>query len=196
MKDTVYKAPEASLETDLEGQEQEFYVVSQLKFYVLYGATLGMYSVYWFYKHWQLYKTKNNESIWPIPRAIFSILFTHSLFKLVDEKHEREQTNHKWTAATLATAYVVMEISAGILSQLSGKEIGSPYTDIVALLLVLPIGLVLASAQKAINIAEGDALGDSNSTFTLANFIWIALGLAFWTLNIAGLLLVFGYLPE
>jgi hypothetical protein len=70
--------------------KMEFYAVSQKKFLIMYIGTLGLYSVYWFYKHWSLYKKSENEEMWPIMRSIFQIFFTHSLFSLFEMKYQNK----------------------------------------------------------------------------------------------------------
>ena len=70
-------------------QAHTFYVVSIPKFCVLYVATFGVYGLYWFYMHWQRYRRGHgqHESIWPVPRALFSIFFTHALVARMPPQH-------------------------------------------------------------------------------------------------------------
>ena len=72
MEENFYRAPTAVV-ADLEIEAPKFYVVSTLKFWVMMITTLGIYRVYWSYKHWALYKAKTGQSMWPVMRAIFSI---------------------------------------------------------------------------------------------------------------------------
>ena len=84
MDQTIYDAPKAKLD-DANNDETnyEFYVVGITKFIVLFLATFGIYSVYWFYRNWKLYKIHNNEDIYPVARAIFSIFFVQKVISLV-----------------------------------------------------------------------------------------------------------------
>lgn len=75
MNDNPYKAPESDLELAVAGTEKQFYVVSIRKFTILFFMTLGLYTIYWFYSHWNEYKLYSGKKIWPAPRSIFSIFF-------------------------------------------------------------------------------------------------------------------------
>ena len=83
MNDNPYEAPKSRLETSVEKGDKQFYVVSVKKFTILFFFTIGMYVLYWFYGNWKRYKAYSGKNIWPVPRAIFAIFFTHSLFSEV-----------------------------------------------------------------------------------------------------------------
>ncbi len=187
----VYKAPEANLMEEEEVMHT-YYVVAPGKYLLLNISTLGMYSIYWFYRHWAQYKLATEGKIWPIPRAIFSIFFTHSLFGHINKSLEEKESGYKWAPAVLATLYVVAEITSNITDRLSEKEIGSPYTDLISLLCLPLIVWVLYRAQLAANIACDDPSGDSNSAITVWNFLWIFIGLALWGLIAFGFYVMAG----
>jgi len=188
METDIYKTPQADLtgaETDSQVDSQ-FYVVSNTKFLLLYFFTLGLYTVYWFYRNWSLYKQSTGESMWPVMRGIFSIFFTHSLFKRVDERLQAQTVAYHWTPTILATVYVVSAVVANISDRLSMKNIGTPVTDFLGLLLLVTAGWALYKGQGAINTACNDPAGSSNSTITVANLVWIILGALFWGLVLIG----------
>ncbi|MBB3060463.1 hypothetical protein [Microbulbifer rhizosphaerae] len=50
-------------------------------------------------------------------------------------------------------------------------------------LITFPVTIwILYKAQTAINIACDDPEGESNAQLATANYLWIAIGLAFWAL--------------
>jgi len=57
------------------------YVVGLQKLVVLQIATIGLYSVAWFYLHWKSLKELHQEKIWPFWRAFFCPIFSYSMFK-------------------------------------------------------------------------------------------------------------------
>ena len=116
METDIYKTPQAELTvSDVHEQaESQFYIVSNTKFLLLYFFTLGLYTVYWFYRNWSLYKQSTGESMWPVMRGIFSIFFTHSLFRRVDERLQAQAIDYHWAPAMLATVYVVSAVVANI----------------------------------------------------------------------------------
>ena len=177
-----YAPPQAPIAEQRATQPTpEFYVVSTGKFLLLFTATLGLYAVYWFYRHWQAYKFHHAAPIWPIPRALFSIFFTHSLTGRIETSLQASGRSVS-SLSGMASLYVVFEIVSRISSRLANRSIGWPYTDIVSLLSIIPIGIALLWMQNAANRACADEKGLSNRTLTVANYLWIGLGLLLWAL--------------
>jgi hypothetical protein len=174
-------------------QAHTFYVVSIPKFCVLYVATFGGYGLYWFYMHWQRYRhtSGRSETIWPVPRAVFSIFFTHALTERIARVLGPGRRDIHWSPRSLATSYVVLAIAGNILDRLAGSGIGSPTTDLMSIVVLAPTAWVLGEIQSAANHACSDPAGSGNARFTWANWIWIALGAALWALVIMGL-----FMPE
>lgn len=189
MTDNPYETPQGELIDPAESSEAAgFYVVSKKKLILLSAFTVGFYQVYWYYRNWKLQKLATGEKIWPVPRAIFSIFFVHSLFRAVNDKKEggavpREGWNHGRTATTI----VILVIVSRLLDRLASQSIGSPVTDLLALLILVPTIACFASAQTRINEACGDPEGESNNKLTVANYVWIVIGLLFWALVAIGI---------
>jgi hypothetical protein len=186
---TLTKSPS---DADVVFGAPTFYVVSRKKLAILYLATSGLYGVYWFYKNWSNYKNSSSDrfnvdrSIWPVPRGIFSIFFTHALFREVKAYGRDNAALAEWNNESLATQLVLFTIAGNVLDRMSVRSIGSPYTDIASLLIMGPILGLLLSAQHKINLSCDDPDGDSNSRLTNANYVWIGLGLIFWLFAILG----------
>lgn len=181
---------EASIESSnsqVQSNEMEFYVVSPKKFLVLFLCTFGVYTVYWFYKHWSLYKKSSSEDMWPIMRGIFSIFFTHSLFALFEMKYANKTGENPKSINYLATTYVVFAIGCQICGSFSDNGYGNPATLYLSYL-ILPVSCwVLYKAQSLANYASEDVNGESNSKLTGLNYFWLVLGAVFWFLILFGL---------
>ena len=199
MTDNVYEPPKSELIEESDPTSRSFYVVSRKKLLVLYLSTLGLYAIYWFYANWQRFRTNSDQkNLWPIPRAIFYIFFTHSLFNWIDSRLKMQNIEFNWAPKILATVFVIITIASNLIDRMAYQQYGSPYTDFASLAL-LPITLaVLMKAQKAINLGQGDPDGDTNSRFTVYNYLWILLGIILWLLILFGLLGTLGviYIPE
>lgn len=198
MSDTPYQTPNAELIDTKQGGTSSFYVVAPQKFTILFFSTAGIYLVYWFYRNWQQVQLKDNLKIWPIPRAIFSVFFTHSLFLKIQEKIHAQGKSFDWHPKSLATTYVVLSILSQVADRLSMKSIGSPMVDFLGLL-ILPLTYVpLARAQAAINFCSNDPKGSQNAVITGANMAWIIGGILVWLLIGVGLLAELGliWLPD
>jgi hypothetical protein len=187
MSDNYYQPPEARVDDVATLVAPPFYIVSPRKFILLYLGTVGMYGVYWFYENWALLKRHRNLKIWPVPRAIFSIFFTHSLFDEVDRALKSASLRYYWNAGTLATAFVVLSLVSSLVGHLANRDIGSPATDFASLLLLPAAMFPLLAAQKAANHAVGDPEGNSNNTLTAANIVWLVIGVLLWLLTLLGL---------
>lgn len=187
MSENIYAAPLANLDGQTsEGTDSRFYVVSTRKLLVLYFITLGLYHLYWNYKNWALHKQATGEGVWPVPRAIFSVFFTHSLFHEIAENdmtHERAE----WNADSNATFMVLLVIGGNILERMASKGLGSPMTDIASIAFLVPTGLLLKKVQMEINARCGDPAGSSNASFSGANIAWCVAGAVYWALVILGI---------
>jgi len=187
----VYAPPRAHV-ADLatETASTEFYVVSLRKFWLLFVATFGLYSYYWFYRHWARYRASHREPLWPVPRAIFSIFFMHSLNRNVDDALRKARLVHAWWPATSATAFVVFSIASAICSRLAGRIETLPWLDYASIALLVPIGWTMAATQYAANAACEDSRGARNARMTKANLAWLVLGGLFWLAYLASLVLI------
>jgi len=185
-----YAPPQAQIADPIDTTDvAPFYVVSERKFLMLFFATVGMYSMYWFWRHWKRHKIDKKLEIWPVPRAIFPIFFAHGLNREIDHLLHRKQQRFAWSANALATVFVVFSLIGNITDRLTWRGIGYPYSDILSLLTLLPIGYCLFRTQQAANLACGDPDADANRRFTIANYAWLSLGMLWWALILIGLTL-------
>ncbi|MCO1332714.1 hypothetical protein MO867_00045 [Microbulbifer sp. OS29] len=191
MDSNIYSAPEADLDTTLEG-ESSFYVVSPIKFWVMSLGTMGLYSVYWIYRHWAEYRRASGEDMWPVMRAIFSIFFTHSLFSKIQSRLEETEIDYRWSPGLWATFYVIFTIVGSIVDRVSYYSDEISLVDMVSILLLLLTVWPLYQGQKAANMASGDVSGQINSRFTPWNFIWLAIGALLWGFVIFGAYFLLG----
>jgi len=183
-----YAAPATALPQQTETEaRQVLYVVAQRKFLLLMILTLGAYSLYWFYRNWSLLN-RVHRIYWPIPRAIFSIFFTHSLFGEVDSQLRKRGVDHRWSPGLLATIFVVATIASRIFDRVTADDV-SPSVLVASFLFLVPMIWPLYRAQLAINLSQDDPDGTTNAELTAANILWMVLGGALWALILFGLLM-------
>ena len=174
-------------DSQVQTDEMMFYIVSPKKFLILFLATFGMYTVYWFFKHWSQYKKSTNDDLWPVMRGLFSIFFTHSLFSLFEMKYEQKTGEAPRSINHLATIYVVFSVGCQVLGKFSDNGYGNPMTFYLSLL-VLPVTCwVLYNAQSLANYSGEDVKGATNNELTGLNYIWLIIGFIFWCLALIGL---------
>jgi len=194
MTDNPYKSPESNpLAPQFREQEQQFYVVSKVKFTLLFVMTLGFYEYYWLAVNWYRHRKATGISVWPLPRALFPIFFTHTLISAIDERLNKNNIIHRWNPLLWATLYVLAGIAYGILGEIIELSYGDSeakiksYAAITVLIestFVLIDYFILLQILKAINIGHADPTGSSNSKLTVINYFWILLGLIFIVLSI------------
>lgn len=194
-----YRTPTADLltiaDTPVTESSDIFFVTSRKKMALLYVFTLGSYCIYWFYKHWKIQKSQSGEDYWPIPRAIFYVFFTHSLFRKIAEGRWNT-TYTDWRHRGLATLFVVLTIISNILDRISMRHDEIGLTDVVSYAIMFICLYPLWVAQGHANEAAGDPEGKSNSRISIYNIFFIIIGVALWAYFIMGLLRLIGLLPQ
>jgi hypothetical protein len=195
MADSSYAPAEGAAAIVTTDGDPMFYVVSQRKLTILFLATLGLYAIYWFYKNWDRYKDKwpyaseVGSTIWPVPRAVFSVFFVHSLYRKIKTHGQEKPPVTTWRNNQDAPLMVLFLLASSYLDHAANKSIGSPYTDWLSLAIVAPLLFQFVKAQNMINVSCGDPAGASNSDFSSANYAWIIGGGLCWILIVLGLFL-------
>jgi len=182
-----YQAPQAAIarEEPLEGAL--FYSVSKRKFWVLQLCTLGLYILGWAYQNWKILKANYKLNVWPVPRAIFIVFFTHDLMKRIKTASDANGRYTQFNYSGAATNAVVVFIVNFIIDRLVNKGVGGLGLTIVSLLMIFVIGLVVWPMQNAINHVSGDNDGLKNDKLSGSNIFWIVIGLILWAVTIFGL---------
>lgn len=191
MDNDVYKAPESDLTQDITARP-EFYVVSISKMLVLFFATLGAYAIFWFYQNWKNQKIKYQEKIWPVPRGIFGVFFAHTLFRRIDKFLTEGKNAYSWSPDIIATIFVVSSIFSNLASYFMSDKLAVT----LSMIALLPVAFSLYSAQKAVNAACDDITAFQNNNYSIANIIWIILGILFWAVTLLGAFVIFFGNPE
>mgnify|MGYP001812764766 FL=1 len=209
--DTDTPGPATSVDTgplsvqpasQLKGQGPPLFAVSEGKLLTLYLLSFGLYGVYWFYKNWQLQQPTMDKKIYPLLRAIFSIFFTHSLFKRINQQALKLEKKHRFNANLMATLYVVTIVLSHLIDRLSvaGDDatagMGIVLHDALSAntLIIISVSTFLLSAfpllqvQATANRINDDILGYLNHKYSVWNYILIATGSLFWVMLGLGIL--------
>jgi hypothetical protein len=185
----------------LHSEQPRFFPVSEDKLMTLYILSFGLYGVFWFYKNWKLQQKLMDKKIYPLWRAIFSIFYTHSLFRRIDQQASHLEKRHRFNASALATFFVFSIIVSNILDRIaSSSSILNNLPDnlivIVSLVLFFLSTYPLLKAQSTINRINNDMLGYLNYKYSLANYVLMAIGTILWLLIALGLLLETAGFPK
>jgi hypothetical protein len=156
-------------------------VISMSKFTLLYFATAGFYSLYWFYRCWVGAEKITGRSYFKFGRAAFAVLFVYELFQLLFNEERRRQSDYPWKPTRLAWIFIGAAIAQVFLTYgVDRLELGA-WGRLSVFVLVLVVQFYsLYQAQLAINRIEGDPFGKANQSLNLFNHIWIMVGLYIW----------------
>lgn len=190
MDNNVYQAPKSNVlkEEDRKKNLPLFYVVSPKKYWVLFISTMGIYELYWFYKNWENYKINTKSNLWAIPRAIFAIFFVYRLFEAINNRLIEKIPDSNWKYSAFPILYILITI----FERISDSIIPNETLSLSLTLASVPIiGWLLYQAQQKVNIICDSPKGEDNANFTVANFIWIALGVLLWLVSLGSMLLLF-----
>jgi GYF domain 2 len=154
-----------------------WFVVGPAKLVVMSVATLGLYQVFWFYRHWQQARDHQHKDVWPVPRAIFAVIFAYPLFRDITGMAAARGHTPVPDAILSTTAFVGLTFAQILPSGLWLIAFGSVFA-------LLPI-------QRAANaIALEAAPGtDPNTRFTRLNWVGIVVGGLVLLLALIGALL-------
>lgn len=182
-----YQAPKTEAVPPPLIASRQFYVVSQKKFFALFFASFGLYTIYWFWENWTIWKQRTESKIWPVPRALFNIFFAHSLFNKMHSDASHVSSSKLPSLQLAATVFILCQIAINVIDSFIPDDTVTP--GMVMLILFLAISsLCLWQAQKQANIASLDSEGRQNSKFSIANYLWVVFGSIFWLLICVGMI--------
>jgi hypothetical protein len=182
-----YQAPVASVATPVAAplpksasavdHELALFAPPAVKLMLMSVSTLGLYSLYWFYRNWTAINRINNGNAWPFWRAVFAPLWSYSCFKAMAGIAEGRRRTLGFSPALLAITFFLLNLSG---------RLPTPYW-VLYLLLFAPL-LPVNSIARAFNQAEriGDQAAEEYSVW---NWLAIVIGGGLVTLGFIGLLL-------
>ncbi|HZX29994.1 MAG TPA: DUF4234 domain-containing protein [Rhodocyclaceae bacterium] len=161
-------APPAATVADVEQSSAEetptpFFAVSTNKLLVMSICTLGLYQVYWFYKHWQHIRRREQSRLSPAPRALFSILFCYPCFRRIRNFDAPGLGKTKLAAGPLAAGWIITTL----------LQLPDPYwlVSLFAPAFLVPVQALANRKNAAVSPDH-----DPNDRFSVGNWIFIAFG--------------------
>jgi hypothetical protein len=180
MEENPYAPPRAAVSdvVSLESAPQVFFfAVSPLKLVVLSVCTLGLYQIYWFYKHWVLIKQRSEPLVIPWARAFFGFFWCYSCFEFIRNDERAINIEPTLLAGPLAIGWIVVSLA---------WRLPEPY-----FLMGFLAPLLLVPAQRHVNRINALVAPqhDGNSRFSGWNWLAVAVGGIFLGLMILGMTL-------
>ena len=177
MEANPYLAPESRVVDAVPAEQPPAFAVSTTKLVVMCLATLNMYTLYWFYKHWQAIRRRTGHKVSPVWRAIFSIIWAYSCFQYIEVEARKQGVLRTISPGGLAAGWVILNLLSRLPDPLW-------LVSLFAFLFLLP-------AQGLANELNAKVApqADRNSRFTWINIVWLVIAALMWLLVIVGLLL-------
>jgi len=142
------------------------------KFSLLSVSTMGMYSLYWFWRCWRQLWHAEALQISPFWRAFFGGFWVYALFDAA-----RERASYKM-ASWIGVTIMVLYLSAGAIGYLA-ESVQAPTAVQIAISLLSAV--VLLPIVKQVNAANTPALVAQSSQIQSIHWIILALSLPFTT---------------
>ncbi|WP_240007402.1 hypothetical protein [Pseudaquidulcibacter saccharophilus] len=179
----IEKSPNETASYEVK-EEAKFYVVSSEKFWILTIASLGFYTLVYYFLNWEAYRNATRKDISPFWRTItfpyFVFDFRDKVKELCDEKDVK--TGYEFDILPFAMVLTYVLSSLIVYKQ---TDSGSFHYGLFGA--GMAISIFQSRFRKFINIASGDELGESNSKLSLENYFWLGL---LWFLLILSLMFV------
>ncbi|MBS0579236.1 MAG: hypothetical protein JSR36_08245 [Proteobacteria bacterium] len=149
-----------------------FFPVSVTKLLVMSTATLGVYQLYWFWRNWDLVKSRERTRILPFMRALFPIFFVYALLERIYEEQPSSRQ-----PVLLAVPWILL----GIAWRLPGAWSFVAFAGV----------LFLVPAQRTANRRNARAAPehDRNERFTAWNWVTVGVGGVLLVLAVIGMFL-------
>jgi hypothetical protein len=164
--------PAAAEQPAPPAEEPHWFAVGIPKLIVMSTLTLGIYEVYWLYKHWRRVADRG-EDVQPLARAIFAVLFCHGLFARVRDSAAENGLALRAPVLLLTIGFIVLTLSA---------RLPEPYW-LVSMLSVLPLAHVQVAANQV--SARLTPSHDRNTRLRGANWAAVGIGGLSWLLILA-----------
>lgn len=162
------------VEKTYDVEEQK--IMSLNKFIFLSIISFGIYQIWWIYKSWRFYQQKEKLDIMPAARAIFSILFIHSLFTKILDFAKEKGYNETYSPTTLFIGFIVVNL----LSRLPDPFWLISLSSIVCL--IQPFNALNYAKQNST-----DFIVTEETSFSGKQIALIVIGVILWALVIVGL---------
>ena len=105
---------EASHSPITTGKAPRWFLVGTTKLAVMSIATLNLYEIYWFYRHWKAVREHTGEEIKPFWRAFFAPLFCYSLFHRINDSARASGLSPLKSVSALSAAWILLAALAGL----------------------------------------------------------------------------------
>ena len=96
---------------DDEGNTMPIEVPTENQFILLSVLTIGLYPIWWMYKCWLYFQEKEQVRLYPVFRAIFSIVFLFGLFNRIKSLAQQNGEEVNFSPLFLFLGYIAIALT-------------------------------------------------------------------------------------
>ena len=142
-----------------------YFPVSSRKLVVMSIVTLGLYQLFWFYKHWRIYKLRTGANITPAARCLFLAFYCYSLFRQIKDGAVTCGITRAFSPGLLAAGWILASLSGFLPAPVSLASLFLPP------LLLVPVQATVNELNRRVAPEH-----NPNERFTGWNIAAIVLG--------------------
>ena len=159
-----------------------FLYIPVARLIILSIVSFSLYEAYWIYKNWRYIKERDGLQIRPFWRGIFGVFFCHSLLaRIHNDEHARAVQEPTFSAGGLATGWVVLVITANLISR-------APAVAATIVAAFIPSFLCLVPVQLYINaVTQKRTPGQRYYGWSAGHIVCLVFGILVWVLAFVGL---------
>lgn len=118
-----------------------FFAPSTFKLGAMSLATLGLYTIYWFWRNWQAIQRETGEALWPWARALFCPLWSFSCFSRLSDMTRGRRRSLAFPVAALGIAFFLLNL-AGRMNN------GGSLLALLSFMPLLPVNALLRQYHR------------------------------------------------
>lgn len=168
-----------------------FFAISPLKLFVLSFFTVGLYTIYWFYRNWKAVHEDTGEPLSPFWRAIFSTFTAFFLFRKVARAVAGKPHAKAYRHGLMATLFIFTDLIVSVLFRvLEYGTFDSQSRLILSGVIVLAFvgnSLAVVATQQTVNRYLADIDGAGNSKTGAGSRVLMIFGFVYFVLVMLGL---------
>jgi len=160
--------------------EPWFLSLSATRLILMGVATMGIFSLYWFFKNWKFLKQRDKLNIMPFWRSIFGIFFLYDLLSKIRDDRELSQ----WSQARYATGWLTAGwiITTLIANWMTNAEVVGWIAFMGILLASLTILFLLPAQQHIVKVNSRRGVNPVFSAWSLGQWGFLGAGALLWAL--------------
>lgn len=175
--------PEKSIAQVEDDPKPILFYIPTARLLVMSILTFGIYQVLWFYRNWKFLRDRRHLEVSPFGRALFSIFYTHSLFRYIAEYNNlNDRIAKQFSPGGWATLWVVACFVTNALS----RNIPQNQPLLLLVLPLLPVCFVLPAQNCIIRVNEVQPIRPAYDGWSAGQFILLILGIVWWALILIG----------